>query len=113
MRPERPQSCPEPVYRLMQECWKQKPADRPSFTKLKMDIHDAYAAEVAEQALQDHYEQSLCVVCMEKQADFALLPCGHECVCEVGAAGVSGSTERGPGACPICRKTVNTYKRIY
>ncbi len=113
MRPERPSGCPDAVFKLMGDCWKQKPADRLTFAKLKMGIQDAYAAEVVAQAGQDLHEQSLCVVCLEKQAEFALFPCGHKCVCEDHAAAITGSTQRGRGACPLCREHVLTYQRIY
>ena len=112
-RPERPEGCSDAVFKLMQECWQHKPADRPTFAKLKMRIHDAYAADEAARAVQDRDEQGLCVVCLEAQAEYALLPCGHKCVCEVHAVQVSGSAQRRPGECPICRRPVRKYKRIY
>ena len=40
-------------------------------------------------------EEGLCVVCIDSRADSVFL-CGHMCVCELCATGLS--------ACPICRR---------
>ena len=108
MRPERPPKCPDGVFQLMSQCWSPRPADRPSFASLKMHIQDAYAAEVAAQAAREHDEQNLCVVCLERPAEFALLPCGHECVCGGDAAAVFRL-----GACPVCRTPVTSSVKIF
>ena len=108
-RPKRPENCPEMIFRTMKQCWKENATERPDFAGLKMDIQDAYAAETAALAVMEREESaSLCVVCMEKQADFAMIPCGHKCVCEIHAAIMCRQ-----GLCPVCRKTVQTFQRIW
>ena len=108
LRPERPDRCTDAVFQLMLQCWSTTPADRPSFASLKMRIQDAYAAEVAAQAAREHNEQNLCVVCLERPAEFALLPCGHKCVCEEHAAAICQF-----GVCPLDRAPVTSFHRIY
>ncbi len=108
IRPTQPLECPDTVHLLMEQCWKPKAAQRPTFADLKIGIQDAYAAETAAQAVQDCNEQSLCVVCLDKQADFALFPCGHKCVCEDDSALISRQ-----GTCPVCRAPVQSHQRIW
>lgn len=42
-----------------------------------------HAETMAQSAEDGDEDEGLCVVCMENAADFAFLPCGHRCVCEV------------------------------
>jgi hypothetical protein len=97
----------------MQSCWAGRAGERPTFGALKMALQDAYGAEVAAQALDAHRrvhsndDEGLCVLCLESRADFALLPCGHMCVCERDAAVVCGQ-----GTCPLCRAPVSGCNRI-
>ncbi len=107
-RPDQPEECPSAVWQVMEECWKQSAGDRPTWASLKMRIQDAYGAEMAAQAARERDEQSLCVVCLEKLADFALLPCGHKCVCQDDAAVMCNQ-----GMCPICRTPVHASIRIF
>lgn len=46
-----------------------------------------------------------CVICMDNDADYAITPCGHMCIC----------SECGPkiNNCPICRKKVDFVLKIY
>ncbi len=108
MRPQRPSDCPDSIFTIMEQCWKQRAVERPMFSRLKMDIQDAYAAEIAAQAAQERDEQSLCVICLDKQATFALYPCGHKCVCEADASLISRQ-----GTCPVCRTPVQSELRIW
>ena len=107
-RPEQPEDCPEAVCKVMEQCWKQSAGDRPTFGELKMAIQDAYGAEIAAQAERERDEQALCVVCLEMRADFALLPCGHKCVCQDDAAAMCRQ-----GMCPVCRTPAHTSHRIF
>jgi hypothetical protein len=111
-RPECPSQCSQAIFKLMEKCWKADPSERPTFAGLKMDIQDAYAAEVAAdvvaQAAQELDEQNLCVICMDKRADFALVPCGHKCVCEEDASLICRQ-----GSCPVCRSPVQAHQRIW
>ena len=107
-RPARPEQCPEAVWQLMQQCWSQSAGDRPTFGALKMLVQDAYAAEAAAQAVEERNKHAACVVCLEHCADFALLPCGHKCVCEDHAAAMLAQ-----GTCPLCRERVQSFNRIF
>ncbi|UYV61172.1 RET [Cordylochernes scorpioides] len=49
-RNDRPQSCSQEIYNLMQECWKFNPADRPTFTSLVQFLGDLLS-QVSDQAM--------------------------------------------------------------
>lgn len=42
-RMPRPEGCPAEVYKLMRECWQQKPDDRPSFRQIKQHLESMFA----------------------------------------------------------------------
>ena len=107
-RPRKPGSCPDAVYKIMENCWKKQPRERPAFARLKMDIQEAFAAENAARLAQEADQENLCVICMERAADYALLPCGHKCVCQQDAV---ATKQR--GTCPVCRSQVQAYNRIF
>ena len=44
-----------------------------------------------------------CIICMEKEYDVVMVPCGHYCMCHDCANKILGSTKK----CPICRQQVN------
>lgn len=50
-----------------------------------------------------------CVVCFEKENDYAFLPCGHKCVCR----GCAEMQFRSATICPICRNQITTIQHIY
>ena len=50
-----------------------------------------------------------CVVCYERENDFAFLPCGHKCMCEQCA----NMTLAKKQPCPICRQNIAKIQRIY
>jgi hypothetical protein len=47
-------------------------------------------------------KEGLCVICMESPAEFAVIPCGHKCVCKGDAELISKRNE-----CPVCRASVH------
>lgn len=44
-----------------------------------------------------------CIICMERDYDVVMVPCGHYCMCQECANKILSST----GKCPICRQRVN------
>ena len=103
LRSGRPARCPDCVYEIMESCWRQRPNERPSISQLKFDLEDAYASLRA--AHKDDGDENFCVVCMERPATIALLPCGHLCACKEDAGLLN--------LCPICRAPVQNRQRIY
>ena len=98
-RLEQPDSCPDPVYAVMQTCWNSAPKDRPSMTELQTALQEAFTEESLEIAKTE------CVICLSGEPVMALMPCGHRCAC----------AECGPTleTCPLCRTAVQEAKRIY
>ena len=50
-----------------------------------------------------------CVVCFQNHSEFAVVPCGHRCLCETCAQTVQSKYD----SCPMCRNPVSMIIRIY
>ena len=50
-----------------------------------------------------------CVVCFHRASEYALIPCGHRCLC----CECYGSFEREDAACPMCRKPAVMVVKIF
>jgi len=57
-------------------------------------------------------ESELCVVCLERPADTAVVPCGHLCGCERCLRAMNADSA-GPTNCPMCRGPMSSIIRIY
>lgn len=66
----------------------------------------AQAAEAAE----DDDESGMCVLCLERQADSAVVPCGHMCGCGVCLQDVQKSAKP---ECPMCRGPISSIIKIF
>lgn len=55
-------------------------------------------------------DAGMCVVCLEKPADSAVVPCGHMCGCHECLTGIKGSKDP---VCPMCRGPMSSTIRIY
>ena len=47
-----------------------------------------------------------CVVCLDGEPTYAVLPCGHRCLC-------AGCREAAARECPLCRAPANGTVRIF
>ena len=43
-RMPKPDTCPDPLYSIMLECWRSEPEERPTFESLKFRIEDYYVS---------------------------------------------------------------------
>jgi len=50
--------------------------------------------------------RSECVVCLEGESEYAIIPCGHLCLC-------SSQECRSISSCPLCRGPVNSINKIF
>eukprot|EP00727_Mastigamoeba_balamuthi_P005968 m51a1_g1991 hypothetical protein (419) ;mRNA; f:1193005-1194815 len=55
-------------------------------------------------------EGAMCSVCMEKESDAAMVPCGHAQFC-LGCA--QAIADREPRLCPVCRVRIESVLRLY
>ena len=60
---------------------------------------------VCKRNFEEH--EALCVVCMDMPRSFAMVPCGHLCLCE------SCKTTNSWTRCPLCRETVENILHVY
>lgn len=77
---------------------------------LKNTIRDTVKDVEKEEAIapsqEEEDESTLCVVCLTRPRSYAIVPCGHMCLCETCTPTI------GP-ICPMCRRDVGTTMRIY
>ena len=104
-RLNQPMGCPNDVFSVMLSCWAVIKDNRPTFSNLKQDLHDAFASVSAAET-DTVGGKALCTWCLEQPATMAYVPCGHRCMCEEHAA-LAGSQ------CPICRAAANGVVRIF
>ena len=50
-----------------------------------------------------------CIICYERENEFAFLPCGHKCMCGPCANATAAKSVK----CPICRQNIVKVQRIY
>ena len=50
-----------------------------------------------------------CVVCLEDEADFLCLPCGHQCGCNDCLVQIRAGTNQ----CPMCRGAIGGLQRVF
>ena len=62
-----------------------------------------------EQSAPSPVQQDLCVVCMDRVADYLVLPCGHQCGCKSCLA----AQEKSHGTCPICTVKISGLIRVF
>jgi Zinc finger, C3HC4 type (RING finger)/Ankyrin repeats (many copies) len=60
--------------------------------------------------LRDGPENGLCVVCWDECANYAVIPCGHLCLCAHCSA---DSARLLSGKCPLCTRRIDCTVRIY
>lgn len=53
-------------------------------------------------------DEQLCVICLEREKEYAAIPCGHMCLC----AGCS-DVVRSSGRCPLCVAEIAGIYKIY
>ena len=75
-RLQQPDSCPDHVYVIMQECWRRIQKDRPSMPEIQTRLQEAFVVESLGASKTE------CVVCLSAESVMALMPCGHRCACE-------------------------------
>jgi len=58
----------------------------------------------------DESIEGKCVICLERPANTAVVPCGHACGCFTCMQNIHSSSN---SKCPICRATMTSILRIY
>lgn len=67
----------------------------------------APSANASQTVVQEESEE--CVICMEAPRRYAMVPCGHRCVCSDCVPNVFQDTPR----CPVCRTEVSSCMQIF
>lgn len=56
--------------------------------------------------IQQNSDNNLCKVCFKYPINTVMVPCGHQCICDVCAKQLNKE-------CPICRKRVNQVVKTF
>lgn len=65
----------------------------------------AESVQVSEMKEGGTIDKDACVVCLDRTATHAVIPCGHRCVCEECETLVS--------TCPMCRGAKDSTLRVF
>lgn len=74
--------------------------------------HDSLPAILTDCVCRAHADDRKCVVCLEGEADHAVLFCMHMCLCGGCAAEYVGGKAKDK-SCPMCRGSVETVKKVF
>jgi hypothetical protein len=55
-------------------------------------------------------EETMCVVCFDAPKEYAIVPCGHQCVCEACAEQL---TKTRTPMCPVCRGPIRETMKVF
>eukprot|EP00439_Symbiodinium_sp_Y106_P078035 s270_g16.t2 len=107
---EQPAVAPPPPEPLHQASHSVAPAQAPPREPPHQAAQTPAPAQVISQDGQERADQDdgMCVVCLERRADTAVVPCGHLCLCQNCVADVMGQR-----LCPMCRNEASSTVRIY
>jgi hypothetical protein len=65
---------------------------------------------VAAPTSQPDAEETMCVVCFDAPKEYAIVPCGHQCVCEECAEQL---TKTRTPMCPVCRGPIRETMKVF
>lgn len=85
-------------------------AELQSLKVLLADKASEVTVEITKRTLlRNEKNQSVCVVCIEKEKTHTFLPCGHRCACADCAREVLSRTRK----CPLCRSPSTNAVQVY
>jgi hypothetical protein len=58
----------------------------------------------------DDAEETMCVVCFDAPKEYAIVPCGHQCVC---ASCAEQLTKTRTPTCPVCREPIQQTMKVF
>ena len=90
---------------------------RERIRSLRMAVQKAPSSDRLQRALTDTHEYTAvttadCVVCRDRPAQRAVIPCGHLCLCDACTQTLASTTAVLP-YCPLCRGSLLSTLKIY
>lgn len=76
---------------------------------IEHDIPPSAYVDVADVADSSVATSLTCVVCFHGASDYAIVPCGHKCLCEQCSTKFKGAA----ALCPVCRGSVQMTMKIF
>lgn len=78
----------------------------------KLDLAKKHKFYLQQQQIDKLKEVVLCPICLDKQKNMSLEPCGHA-LCKSCVDKIFNNQSGGKKACPLCRKKVKAVHQIY
>lgn len=72
--------------------------------EVKEQLHQLHKMQ---EEIREKQEQSTCVVCMDREINVVLIPCGHLIMCNHCAESLASKK------CPTCRQTISQVVKVY
>jgi serine/threonine protein kinase len=109
-----PDGCPAAVFeRCVLPCLATAANDRPDFTRLLQALRVVQEELLVQEAAESPTRaERMCCICLTSRSCYAIIPCGHQCLCE----GVECTAAFQPprhAHCPICRTPVTSLLHVF
>ena len=89
----------------LEDQWKKTLQRNASTTKSAVSASATISSTVVAQPVAPAQSDE-CVVCMERQKRFVVVPCGHHCLCETCVGAING-------VCPVCRGAAASTLKVF
>ena len=97
------------LWRMAGSCVYTKYSTRPSFAREEGALLPFLSA--LHQRLPEKKAPSLCVICFDKNANVAVIPCGHVCLCS--KCRPMFEEQPAPRRCPVCRTAGSLHSLFF
>jgi serine/threonine protein kinase len=109
-----PAGYPAAVFeRCVLPCLATAANDRPDFTRLLQALRVVQEELLIQEATENPTQaERMCCICLTSRSCYAIIPCGHQCLCE----GVECTAAFQPprrAHCPICRTPVTSLLHVF
>jgi hypothetical protein len=108
-----PEGCPAAVFeRCVLPCFATATKDRPDFARLLQALRVVQEELLVQEAVDARAQtERLCCICMTGRSSHAIIPCGHQCLCD-GAECTAAFQPPRRAHCPICRTRVTSLLHV-
>jgi hypothetical protein len=113
--PEWPSAVVEDIVEIVKYFVERRSRRRPNSSVAAAQINeivDKFGCNPAQLQVQENSSEAECVICLDRPASHAMIPCGHRCICSLCAA----ETKKKDVSflrCPICRAKFKSIVQIF
>jgi hypothetical protein len=78
--------------------------------QMQAQLGDSVVPPAAARTPHPDAEETMCVVCFDAPKEYAIVPCGHQCVC---ASCAEQLTKTRTPTCPVCREPIQQTMKVF